>query len=355
MKYSVNKKILSLGTICTLALGYCLPAAALEKVPTKDLSKLGDINNIKRFTDSVLVFRDDVAYDEVTYPAGKVNYTNETLSASKSVARSGQRAMLVYITPAGRSPLEVIRNYQQDLKTTGFKPLFECAEDTCGEASALTGGNNFNFANILFKDSVFTTTASAAHVCAGGAQISGFRYALMENAAIGETIAVLTWRPLVKGYALPCPDELEKHTSVLVFHIKAKEMEQKMTLLSASEMSQSLSASGKVAIYGILFDSGKADIKPDSKASLMQIGAMLKQQSTLKLHVVGHTDNAGTLAANIDLSKRRADAVVNTLMKDYGIARDRLTANGVASLAPVASNADDAGKSKNRRVELVLQ
>ena len=155
--------------------------------------------------------------------------------------------------------------------------------------------------------------------------------------------------------ALPCPDAQEQHTSVMVFHIKAKEMEQKMTLLSASEMSQSLSASGKVAIYGILFDTNKADIKPESKASLAQIGALLKQQLTLKLHVVGHTDNVGALAANIDLSKRRADAVVNALAKDYGIARERLTANGVASLAPVASNADDAGKAKNRRVELVLQ
>lgn len=351
MKNYINKMLLSL----CIAIGAAMPAAAIDTVPTKDLPKLSDINDVKRFTDSVLVFRHDVAYDEVAFPSGKVTYANDKLRASKSLARSGQRAMLVYITPAGRSPLEVLRNYQQDLKADGFKPLFECAEDACGEASAFTSANNFHFANVLFQDGSYTTVPSAAHVCAAGAQITGFRYALLENTAIGETLAVMTWRPLVKGYALPCPDAQEQHTSVMVFHIKAKEMEQKMTLLSASEMSQSLSASGKVAIYGILFDTNKADIKPESKASLAQIGALLKQQLTSKLHVVGHTDNVGALAANIDLSKRRADAVVNALAKDYGIARERLTANGVASLAPVASNADDAGKAKNRRVELVLQ
>ena len=104
-----------------------------------------------------------------------------------------------------------------------------------------------------------------------------------------------------------------------------------------------------------MFDTGKADIQPASKASLDQIGALLKQQTALKLHVVGHTDNVGTLPANLDLSKRRADAVAAALAKDYGIAKDRLTANGVGSLAPVASNSSDAGKAKNRRVELVLQ
>ena len=137
--------------------------------------------------------------------------------------------------------------------------------------------------------------------------------------------------------------------------VEPKAREQNMEAISASEISKSLDANGKVALYGILFDTNKADIKPESKASLDQIGALLKQQPKLKLHVVGHTDNVGALAANIDLSKRRADAVAAALTKDYGIARDRLTANGVASLAPVATNGSEAGKTKNRRVELVLQ
>ncbi|MBC7728851.1 MAG: DUF4892 domain-containing protein [Microbacteriaceae bacterium] len=329
-------------------------ALALDQLPVKDLPKFSDLANVKRFADSVLVYRDDVAFDEVTFPTGKVSYANDRLTASKSVRRTGQRAMLVYIAPAGRSPLEVLRNYQNDLKAGGFAPLFECAEDACGEATALTGANNFNFANMMFRDNVYNAPRSAAHACAAGAEISGFRYALMENAAIGETLAVMTWRPLVKGYALPCPDEIEKNTSVLVFRVQARAMEQKMATVTASEISQSLTATGKVALYGILFDSGKADIRPESKASLDEIGKLLKGDARLKLHVVGHTDNNGGLESNFDLSKRRAAAVKDALTQQFGVAGDRLTANGVSSLAPVSTNATDAGRAKNRRVELVL-
>jgi len=128
-----------------------------------------------------------------------------------------------------------------------------------------------------------------------------------------------------------------------------------METLSASDIGKGLDANGRVAIYGILFDTNKADIQPASKASLDQIGALLKQQTSLKLHVVGHTDNVGNLPANLDLSRRRANAVAAVLTRDYGISKERLTANGVASLAPIASNSSDAGRAKNRRVELVLQ
>ena len=75
----------------------------------------------------------------------------------------------------------------------------------------------------------------------------------------------------------------------------------------------------------------------------------------MKLYVVGHTDNVGSIDSNLKLSKERADAVVNSLTANYGISADRLTAYGVASLAPLASNDSEEGRAKNRRVELVKQ
>jgi outer membrane protein OmpA-like peptidoglycan-associated protein len=75
----------------------------------------------------------------------------------------------------------------------------------------------------------------------------------------------------------------------------------------------------------------------------------------VKLHVVGHTDSVGGFDSNMVLSKRRADAVISALVKDYGVAASRMVGNGVASLAPVASNSNEDGRAKNRRVELVLQ
>jgi len=135
--------------------------------------------------------------------------------------------------------------------------------------------------------------------------------------------------------------------------IETQPMVQKMVTVTAAEMSQSLSAVGKVALYGIYFDPNKWDIKPESRPALKEIAILLNKQPTLRLHVVGHTDNVGGYEANTVLSKRRAEAVAASLVKDFGISALRLTANGAAYLAPVASNSTEAGRAKNRRVELV--
>ena len=112
---------------------------------------------------------------------------------------------------------------------------------------------------------------------------------------------------------------------------------------------------GKAAVYGIYFDSGKSDLKPESEAAIKEIATLLKSDTALKLHVVGHTDNVGALTDNMKLSQSRANAVVQTLVTKQGVAATRLTGNGVGPLAPVASNDSDAGRAKNRRVELVKQ
>ncbi len=80
---------------------------------------------------------------------------------------------------------------------------------------------------------------------------------------------------------------------------------------------------------------------------------MLAANMQLKLVVVGHTDNVGKIASNLTLSKQRADAVVAYLVSHYHVSQERLQAQGVGSLAPVASNLSEEGRAKNRRVELV--
>jgi outer membrane protein OmpA-like peptidoglycan-associated protein len=123
----------------------------------------------------------------------------------------------------------------------------------------------------------------------------------------------------------------------------------------ASAMGDDITNSGHVAVYGIYFETGKSDINEKSAEAIGQISTLLKNNSSLKLYVVGHTDNVGSIDSNLKLSKDRADAVVNSLTANYGISPDRLKAYGVASLAPVASNDTEEGKAKNRRVELVKQ
>ncbi len=121
----------------------------------------------------------------------------------------------------------------------------------------------------------------------------------------------------------------------------------------AKFLSDGLGATGHVAVYGILFDTDKAAIKPESETALQEIAKLLQQNPSLNVFVVGHTDSTGEFAHNMSLSDARAKAVVAALTAKHGIAAARLSAYGCGPLAPVASNDTDEGKAKNRRVELV--
>jgi OOP family OmpA-OmpF porin len=126
-------------------------------------------------------------------------------------------------------------------------------------------------------------------------------------------------------------------------------------VLSADQIRQSIAETGKVAFYGIHFDTGKAVLKPESEPTLAQMAKFLKANGSTRVYVVGHTDDQGGLEHNQKLSRDRAAAVVAALTGSHGIARDRLLADGVGPLAPVARNDNEAGRAKNRRVEMVLR
>jgi OmpA-OmpF porin, OOP family len=124
---------------------------------------------------------------------------------------------------------------------------------------------------------------------------------------------------------------------------------------TAAALSGGLTTNGHAVVNGILFDTGKSEVKPESAPALEEVSKLLKQDAKLKLYVVGHTDNVGALAANMDLSKRRAAAVVQLLTTQYGVTADRLQAYGDGPYAPIASNDAEEGRTVNRRVELVKQ
>ena len=132
--------------------------------------------------------------------------------------------------------------------------------------------------------------------------------------------------------------------------ISVKNMQQEVTV-DASSLAGEIEKSGHVAVYGIHFDTGKAMILQDSENTLSEIVKLLKQNADLKLCVEGPTDNQGNAAANQELSEKRAKAVVAWLAS-HGITAARLTAKGLGQTKPIADNATDDGRAKNRRVEL---
>ncbi len=136
--------------------------------------------------------------------------------------------------------------------------------------------------------------------------------------------------------------------------IESAPMEQSI-VADPKAMGDDIERSGRVAIYGIYFDTNSDKIKPESAQSLNAIAELLKTKSKLNVYVVGHTDMTGNFDNNMKLSEKRAKAVVDALVKDYGISKIRLTSKGVGPLSPLSTNQTDGGKQLNRRVELVKQ
>lgn len=136
-----------------------------------------------------------------------------------------------------------------------------------------------------------------------------------------------------------------------IVHLKA--MQQEVTA-DAAALDKEINQTGHVAVYGIHFDTGKADILPDSEATLNEIVKLMQQDAALRLRVEGHTDNQGAAASNQTLSEKRAQAVV-TWLAAHGVPAARLTAKGFGQTKPIADNSTDDGRAKNRRVELAKQ
>jgi OOP family OmpA-OmpF porin len=124
---------------------------------------------------------------------------------------------------------------------------------------------------------------------------------------------------------------------------------------SAPDFSQVLNASGRYVSHGILFDTNSDRLKPESAAAIQTVAKGLDTNPALKLLIEGHTDSVGNAAANLDLSKRRAEAVKTVLVSQFSVDASRLTTNGLGATKPIDFNDTPQGRAQNRRVEFVKQ
>ncbi len=112
---------------------------------------------------------------------------------------------------------------------------------------------------------------------------------------------------------------------------------------------------GKLVTYGIRFDTGSDVVLPESAPVLRQVSDYMGQHPDVKLKIVGHTDNIGTAASNLELSKRRAASVAKVLADQFGVGAGRFTTDGMGDTQAIASNAKPEGRAMNRRVEFAKQ
>jgi OOP family OmpA-OmpF porin len=135
-----------------------------------------------------------------------------------------------------------------------------------------------------------------------------------------------------------------------IFSIEVEMMKQEV---SAQEIKGTIDSSGKIALYGILFDTGKSEIKPESDKAISSVATYLKENPEVNIYIVGHTDNTGDYALNQKLSQSRGESVKNYLVSRYGISATRLVGYGAGPICPVTSNDTEEGRALNRRVEIV--
>lgn len=206
------------------------------------------------------------------------------------------------------------------------------------------------------------TFITYAFTGARGTEPSGLAVVRNYEAAIqkigGTTVGIVpTW--WVNGKLVKNGQEtwmqVEKGNGKIWLRIVEKKAMEQFIIADATALGNDLKATGHASVYGILFDTGKSEIKPESAKALEAVAGLLKGDPALKLHIVGHTDNVGEVQSNVRLSQARGEAVLQALVKDYGIAVNRLDAYGCGQYAPVATNETEEGRAKNRRVELVRQ
>ena len=344
-----------------LALGAHSAAFANATIPTKDIAGAKDNPLIKRYEGSFIVSYAHESFTDFKVPLSPLEPTdrrdgmnNKIFSPKKEMELEGAKTRLAYVIPADRSPLEVLRNYEDVVKAAGGQILFTCKGDTCGgdpNRSSSGGGGDSSLMMYFLVEKELKDASYSNGSCAQTADIDDQRFSAARiPQSSGDTyVTIHTYKVHDELYCKAFNDR----TIALVHVLEPKAREQKMVVVKADEMARTIEATGRIALYGIFFDTDKTDLKSESTPTLTEIGQMMKANPKLAILVVGHTDNQGAYEYNIDLSKRRADAVVKALAASQGVDAKRMRGAGVGMLAPAASNGSEEGRAKNRRVEIV--
>jgi OOP family OmpA-OmpF porin len=307
----------SMLALMLLALGLAALAPSAALAQTRDVAGSRDFPGIGRFRGSIVTGYAVKDFDATRMQAAPFKDGRPT----DERRLEGRITRIAYRTGPGPSMLEVSRNFETQLAKAGFETLLACDTAQCG-------------------DIPFTEAVDKLPIPEMWVDGFDYRYYSGRKAADGrETYASV----------LVSKNNDNVYVQLIVADLGA--MANKM--VDAAAMAKGLGEKGHIALYGIYFDTDKAVIKPESRPTLDEIAKLLGGQPQLNVVIVGHTDSQGNYDYNMDLSRRRAEAIAAELATRYGIAKPRLRTAGVGFLAPIGSNANEAGRALNRRVELV--
>lgn len=301
----------------------------------QDISGAKDHPLITRFPGSEITHYYERDYNEINMavkPGETEKPPKEYLNAA------GKHISIRYNVPEKRTPLEVMRNYELALKKSGAEIIYKCVGGACD------GTDSWYAAK--FFESVYKNRK--------GAEASHYFHPFdTYNAEQQYLVAKLPTAEADYLMEIGVTKPYEGVTQVIVEVIQQEKMDEGLIAVNADLIKEKLAKDGKIALYGIFFDTGKSIIKPESAKELGIINEFLVANPKVKLYVTGHTDDTGNFESNKKLSEERAAAIVSYMIKTHGVATDRLQALGVGPAAPASTNRSEEGRAKNRRVELV--
>lgn len=329
-----------------LALAPALTLAADK--PVTDVPGSADHPLIKRFTGSWLAGQRVSSWDAAVLPGSAELSKADSRAFKEPLHLEGKVTQTVYIAPRGKSALEVWRNYEQALNAAGFKKRFSCESKCADLYFAWWKTSEPNKGMTWAKGDVETPTGSRYGLTSAVSPEDG-RMLVGTLGKPGNEATVLLYNSLAANATTGL-------VATFLQIVEPKAMATGQVTVDPAALQAGLAAEGRVTLAGLFFDTGKTELKHESKAQLDAMAELLKTQPALRAWIVGHTDNVGSFDANEKLSLARAQAVVAALTAaPYKVDAKRLVPKGLANLAPVAGNGDDAGRAKNRRVELVAQ
>lgn len=320
---------MKLGRLFIVVLGLSLNVGAAQAA---DLPASKDPPFLKRFKGSEIVGYLTKSFAEYTLALSEATAAGFT----KSEKLEGAITRVIYRVPAGHTALELLRNYEHALGEAGFALTVEFKANASGPFIGFfwfQPGQNPNIQSPF--EGYGDTRYVVAKATKDGQDLTVGVLIHESNPFQFNKIAIKTGEIIV-----------------VVDVVTATAVEIKMVAVKAADMADALATKGTVNLYGIYFDTDKTDIKPESAKTLDEMASLLKIDRSLKLEIAGHTDSTGDKEHNVKLSQGRAAAVVDALVKKYGIDAARLRAKGHGDTKPIAPNNTDDGRAKNRRVEL---
>lgn len=292
---------------------------------TSDVKGGKDYPLVSRFSGSIIEWYQEKNFDRY-YMLALKNNKLEPYEIDGKIIR------IQYSSQPQHSVFEIFKSYENALKNAGFDILLTLDKTNCGiNLSEHLYIGEFNGLNAL---------------PAGQAVKPDFRE--------GE-FAYLSAKKNINDKDVYVVVYITNREWPLITFDAIEVQSMNKNLVTVKDLETDLAQNGHIAIYGIHFDSGKSEIKPESMQTLKKIAEFLNAHTDKKYIIVGHTDNTGNFDENLKLSLARANAVLNKLATDYKVNTAQLKAYGDGSTAPVATNTTEEGRAKNRRVEIVEQ